>query len=97
VDAVPAAVWRTLGAVPAGTPVRLGPLSVWARGAGSRRGGDPLALAAAIDAVEREPGCGACREKLRGLIWKALARPPVNVTRRVREDAVGRRYLEALR
>lgn len=96
IDAVPAAAWRALGDEPAGVALRLAPLSAWARGAGARIG-DPLAMAAAIDAVEREPGCVACRVKLRGLIWAALSRPPVNVTRRPREDSVGRRYLEALR
>lgn len=92
-DAVPAAAWRAL----AGSgDVQLEALQRWIDGAGARVG-DPLALAAAIDTVAREPRCRACRDRLRGLLWQALATPPAQVQRRAIGDATGRRYLDALR
>ncbi|WP_426162926.1 DUF4175 domain-containing protein [Sandarakinorhabdus sp. DWP1-3-1] len=93
VDAVPAAAWRTLAGP---DDVDLGALQRWIDGAGSRVG-DPLALAAAIDTVARDPRCRPCRDRLRGLLWQALAVPPAQVTRRATGDAAGRRYLDALR
>ncbi|TRW16720.1 DUF4175 family protein [Glacieibacterium frigidum] len=93
IDAVPAAAWRAL----AGSgDVQLGALQRWIDRAGGRVG-DPLALAAAIDTVARDPGCRACRDRLRGLLWQALATPPAQVQRRATGDAAGRRYLDALR
>lgn len=57
---------------------------------------DPLALAAAREAVRRDPGCGACRARLRALVWGALDRPPPGVTRRAEGSVAGRRYLETI-
>ncbi|KQT31928.1 hypothetical protein ASG29_08605 [Sphingomonas sp. Leaf412] len=57
---------------------------------------DPLALAAARDAVRRDPACEACRATLRGLVWQALARPPAGAMRRAQGSAAGRRYLDAI-
>lgn len=93
IDAVPAAAWRAL----AGSgDVQLDALQRWIDGAGARIG-DPLALAAAIDTVARDPECRPCRDRLRGLLWQALAIPPAQVPRRAVGDAAGRRYLDALR
>lgn len=92
-DAVPAAAWRAL----AGSgDVQLEALQRWIGGAGNRVG-DPLALAAAIDTVARDPGCRPCRDRLRGLLWQALATPPAQVPRRAIATGAGRRYLDALR
>ena len=92
VDAVPAAAWRAL----AGSgDVQLAALQRWIDSAGSRIA-DPLALAAAIDTIARDPGCRSCRDRLRGLLWQALATPPAQVPRRAIGDATGRRYLDAL-
>jgi hypothetical protein len=57
---------------------------------------DRLALVAAIDAVRGDPDCAACRARLRAALWGALAVPPAAVARR-ESDAVGGRYLDALR
>ena len=63
---------------------------------GNIKSGDPLALAEARDRVRREPGCAACRVRLRALVWAATVRPPVGVARRDAGDPAGRRYLEAI-
>lgn len=89
-NAVPAAAWRAL-AGPA--PVNLGPLQVWAA---ANPPPDPLALAAAIDAVARDPGCTTCRSALRGQLWAAMTPPPAQVARRSAGDATGTRYQDAL-
>jgi len=46
--------------------------------------------------VRRDPGCAACRARLRGLVWTALQPPQPHAARRPDADAAGRRYLEAL-
>jgi len=95
-DPIPAAAWRALGEAGGNDPTPvLNSLEAWLRTDGAH-GVDPLAFAAAIDAVRRDPSCGACRASLRGLIWTALKPPPPHVTRRANADADGRRYLEAL-
>jgi len=77
------------------SPSELARIEAWAR---SRPASvvDPLAVAAAIDAVQRDPGCTPCRRALRELVWQALPRPAPGVTRRDGGDAAGRRYLDAL-
>jgi hypothetical protein len=95
-DPIPAAAWRALGAAgPADPTPVLSSLETWLRTDGAQ-GVDPLAFAAAIDAVRRDPGCAACRASLRGLVWTALKPPLPHAARRPEADAVGRRYLEAL-
>jgi hypothetical protein len=97
-DAVPAAVWRALADAPGGPRVGgadLDALERWLRG--QSRIADPLSLVSAIDAVRRDPACTRCRATLRGLLWRALARPPAQILRRAHGDAAGRRYLDALR
>jgi hypothetical protein len=95
-DPVPAAAWRALGEPGAGDPEPvLASLEAWLRTDGTH-GVDPLAFAAAIDAVRRDPGCAACRARLRGLVWTALQPPQPHAARRPDADAAGRRYLEAL-
>ena len=59
-------------------------------------GGDRLALAAAIDALQREPGCAACRERLRALLWPVLVRPPAAPGARPAAGRPGDAYLDAL-
>jgi hypothetical protein len=95
-DPVPAAAWRALGEAGGADPTPvLNSLESWLRTDASR-GVDPLAFAAAIDAVRRDPACAACRASLRGLVWTALKPPPPHVARRPEADAAGRRYLQAL-
>lgn len=67
----------------------------WSRSSAAH-GGDPLALAAAIDAVQREPACMMCRNRLRALVWQALQRPTPGVGRRAAGDRAGARYLDAI-
>ena len=67
----------------------------WSRSVGAH-GGDPLALAAALDAVQRAPGCSSCRVRLRALVWQALPRPTPGVARRAEGDKAGIGYLDAI-
>lgn len=92
-DPAAGAAWRALEN---GKQVDLSALQRWAA-ANASRIADPLALAAAIDAVRVEPGCAACRARLRAQLWGVMARPAAGVVRRTREGAMGQRYLEALR
>lgn len=91
-DPAPAATWAALAGR---AMVPLGPIEAWLR-ENRARVADSLALAAAIDAVRREPGCADCRRHLRGLLWALLPRPPAAALRRAPADAAGRRYLDAL-
>ncbi|MGN6225680.1 hypothetical protein [Pseudoxanthomonas sp.] len=97
-DAVPAAAWKALedsaGGQGAGA-LDLDALQRWLR-ENEARVADPLSLFAAIDAVRGDPACRECRQRLRGLLWSVQARPPAQVRRRA-TDAVGERYLDALR
>jgi hypothetical protein len=93
-------------ALPARTASEAAAARAWAAVDGVGRGdagaldglrvADPLALAAAREAVRRDPSCGACRAKLRALVWGALDRPPPGVARRADGSAAGQRYLEAI-
>ena len=96
-DGVVAATWRALGDGPGAIPgpVDLGGVDRWLA-ANRDRLDDPLALAAALDAVRAEPGCVRCRLALRAQLWQALARPPAGIVPRARPDPVGQRYLRAL-
>ncbi|MGO1000268.1 hypothetical protein [Lysobacter sp. CA196] len=60
------------------------------------RAPDPLAFAAAFEALRNEPECLRCRAELRRLLWPLLTRPPASVQRRGQGDAIDRRYFEAL-
>lgn len=97
-DAVPAAAWKALedsaGGQGAGA-LDLDALQRWLH-ENEARVADPLSLFAAIDAVRGDPACRECRQRLRGLLWSVQARPPAQVRRRA-TDAVGERYLDALR
>ncbi len=97
-DAVPAAAWKALedtaGGQGAGA-LDLDALQRWLN-ENEARVADPLSLFAAIDAVRGDPACRDCRQRLRGLLWSVQARPPAQVRRRA-TDAVGERYLDALR
>ncbi len=60
------------------------------------RGGDPLTIAAAIDALRRDPACRDCRARLRAALWPLLARPPGAPEARTSGDRSGDAYLDAL-
>ncbi|MEJ8630684.1 hypothetical protein P0F65_14025 [Sphingomonas sp. I4] len=64
----------------------MAPLTRWFR-ANRARVADPLAWDDALDRLRRDPACGACRDRLRGLVWRALPTPPVGAARR---DGAGR-------
>jgi hypothetical protein len=93
-DATPAAVWAALAAPAGADAAKLAALDTWLRA--NPDVADPLAVAAALDAVRRDPGCGDCRRHLRALLWSALPRPAAGVMPRAAGDAAGRRYLDAL-
>lgn len=57
---------------------------------------DELGLRAALDAVRRDPACGDCRERARGLLWPALPTPAAAPVLRRAPDAQGSAYLDAL-
>lgn len=96
VDADLATLWRTLDERPGEDVSRaVAELQAWLR-AHPGRASDPLSLQAALDAVQRDPACVACRAELRGLLWPLLVQPPAKVERRAAADAQGRRYLDAL-
>lgn len=99
VDSVPVRAWRALEERPAAGRAAPLPLSELERWASSNRGRlqDPLALTAAIDTVRNEPGCVACRRRLRALLWSALEQPSATVRRREAPGERGRRYLDAFR
>ena len=97
-EAVPAAAWKALEEMSGRTEadaVDLDALQRWLHD-NEARVADPLSLFAAIDAVRGDPDCHDCRQRLRGLLWTVLARPPAQVRRRT-TDAAGERYLDALR
>ncbi|KQS55373.1 hypothetical protein ASG17_04605 [Brevundimonas sp. Leaf363] len=78
-----------------GEAAALSALETWVRANGERLP-DPLAITAALDAVRRDPGCSACRQRLRGVLWTAMERPEAEVLRRRTPDATGARYLDRL-
>ncbi|MEN1956566.1 hypothetical protein [Luteimonas changyuni] len=92
---VPAALWRGLAAPPADGSIDPGALQAWLA-ANGERSSDPLAVMAAVDAVQRDPACDDCRARLRALLWP-LTRPPAAVPlQRTGPDAAGKAYLDAL-
>lgn len=65
-------------------------------GAHSQRLRDPLALAAALDPLLRDPACLPCRNDLRAALWQAWSQPVARPLARPQPDAMGQRYLDAL-
>ena len=59
--------------------------------------GDALSIAAAIDALRRDPDCRDCRQQLANRLWPLLARPPAMPARREAGGRMGAAYLEQLR
>ena len=92
-----AAAWRALGDGPGAIrgAIDLAGVERWLAGNRDRLA-DPLALAAALDAVRADPACARCRAVLRGQLWLALARPPAGLAPRPRPDAAGQRYLRLI-
>lgn len=86
-----ARMWATLSGAAGG----LDEVARWSR-SGAAHGGDPLALAAALDGARRDPGCAACRERLRAVVWQALRRPTPGVASRADGGTAGARYLDVL-
>ena len=91
-DDAPAAAWRALAWDDAPD---LAALVAWTQ-AHPRQVDDPLALLAAVDALQRDAACAACRQALRGQLWRVLQRPLPTPARRDAIDAMGARYLDAL-
>jgi hypothetical protein len=100
-DPTLATLWRALDEAPqtsgdAAPAVDFVALEGWLRDHQARLD-DPLAFVAAIEALRADPDCVSCRRDLRALLWPLLPRPAATVPRRNDGDAVGRRYLDALR
>jgi hypothetical protein len=94
-DPVIADAWRALAPLPAGPTPDLAALSAWLSANGGKVE-DPLALAEALDAVQRDPDCSDCRLRLRGLLWPMLQLPPAATGERLAPDRAGEAYLDAL-
>jgi len=96
-DAEPEVLWRALRAAPHDADAKpdLEAFAGWLR-RNETRAEDPLALVAALDALERAPDCDDCRRRLRGLLWPLLAPPPAAPSPRIAADRSGRAYLDAL-
>lgn len=88
-------LWQAMADAPGFEDADLELLDAWAA-ANADRLDDPLALAAALDALRREPDCAFCRQGLRALLWTLIERPAAQAPRRAEADAAGSRYLEAL-
>lgn len=91
-----ATLWRQLAdGAAGGDGLDLAALQAWLASRAADEG-DPLAVIAAADAVQRDPGCDDCRQRLRALLWP-LAAPPAAAPRpRTQADATGAAYLDAL-
>ncbi|MBA3486967.1 MAG: DUF4175 domain-containing protein, partial [Lysobacter sp.] len=94
-DPVLADAWRALGPLPAGPSPDLAALSAWLA-ANAGKVDDPLALAEALDALQRDQDCSDCRQRLRTLLWPMLQRPPAAIGERLAPDRAGEAYLDAL-
>ncbi|MGY0561778.1 hypothetical protein ACW7G2_13800 [Luteimonas sp. A277] len=88
-------LWQSMAEAPGIEGADLELLDAWAAANGNRLD-DPLALAAALDALRSEPACISCRGDLRALLWTLIERPAAQVPRRAEADAAGGRYLDAL-
>lgn len=93
---VPAALWRALASASGDDAIDLATLQAWLA-ANDERSADPLALLAAVDAVQRDPACDACRSRLRALLWSLATPAPAAPRARPEADATGKAYLDALR
>lgn len=94
-DPVLADAWRALAPMPAGPTPDLAALSAWLAENGGKVD-DPLALAEALDALQRDQDCSDCRQRLRNLLWPMLQRPPAATGERNAPDRAGEAYLDAL-
>jgi hypothetical protein len=94
-DPEPAALWRALQDAPRDDGAASDAFADWLR-RNEARVDDPLALAAALDALQRAPGCGDCRRRLRALLWPLLTPPPAAPAPRRAPDRDGQAYLDAL-
>lgn len=91
-DSAPSALWQAL-AEP-GVP-DWNAAEQWLR-AHTKEAPDALGVLAAIDNVQRDPTCLACRAHLRDLLWPLVAVPAAVSAPRAAPDAAGRAYLDAL-
>lgn len=57
---------------------------------------DPLGLAEAIDALQRDPACAPCRQRLRARLWPNLTPPAAGVIPRPAHGEAGAHYLRGL-
>ncbi|HEY0333774.1 MAG TPA: DUF4175 family protein [Stenotrophomonas sp.] len=90
------ALWQALAPGQAAPPVQtLQAFAQWLQGEQARL--DPeLSLSESLETARAQPDCLPCRERLRGQLWRAVARPPAQLRPRMAPDAVGQRYLDAL-
>ena len=90
------ALWQALAPGSAAVPAaRLDAFGRWL-GAHETQLDAPLDLAAALEQYRADPACAECQQRLRALLWSAVAAPPARPLPRRAPDAAGRRYLEVL-
>jgi len=102
-DAPTAALWQKLGeSAPTGDDAAAealrSDLRAFASWIGERESELPEAieLLAAIDGLDSDPTCAACRQQLRALLWPLLPSPATATGPRATAGASGKAYLEAL-
>jgi hypothetical protein len=95
-DPQPLALWQALGEADRATDTpALEAFAPWL-GAHENQLDGALDLAAALETLRATPECGACRQRLRALLWPLLLRPPAAVAPRAPAGPSGQRYLDAL-
>jgi hypothetical protein len=95
-EAVPAQIlWRALSEGDAAARREAAQaFEVWLRS--HEEGVDALGLYAALDAWRQEPACASCVAKVRASLWPLLPQQPAALAPRLRADARGQAYLDAL-
>jgi len=61
------------------------------------RSPDSLGLLAALDALEKQPGCSVCLVEMKAQLWPMLPKPPAIPQQRTLPDPGAQKYLDALR
>jgi hypothetical protein len=100
-DAALIKFWQSLNALESGSTAGnsaapdFSALRNWIR-EHSSRSPDALGLLAAVDALEKQPGCHACLVEIKAQLWPLLPKPPAAPQHRILQNSNGQQYLDAL-